>query len=191
MKRIILILSVLGIASFLFYSFGLRKPNIINQVKGKTFHELEIKLLDEKSTLHMKDYKGKKILCVNVASECGYTPQYAGLQKLYETYKDKLVVIGFPCNQFGAQEPGSGSEIESFCKKNYGVTFPITEKIDVKGEKQHPVYQWLCQAANNGVKDVEVKWNFGKFLLDENGKLIEYFPSKTEPLSEAITQYLK
>jgi glutathione peroxidase len=139
----------------------------------------------------MSQFKGKKILCVNVASKCGYTPQYEGLQKLYESNSGKLVIIGFPCNQFLYQESGTPEEIATFCKKNYGVTFPLTEKIDVKGSKQHEIYQWLSNKATNGIKDVEVKWNFGKFLIDENGKFVEYFGSNTEPQSEEIAKYLK
>ena len=153
---------------------------LTNQVPAK-FHELSIKALDGKTTINFAQFKGKKVLCVNTASECGYTPQLAGLQKLADTYKDKLVVIGFPCNQFGGQEPGSSERIQEFCSRRYGVTFMLTEKIDVKGDKQHPVYQWLTQQKYNKVKDVSVRWNFGKFLIDENGKFIEYYASGVTP----------
>jgi glutathione peroxidase len=189
MKTIIITLSVLSIGAFVFYSFKNRKA--VNSVKGKSFYDLSIKSLDGKSTIDFSQFKGKKVLLVNVASKCGYTPQYEGLEKLYEANKEKLVIIGFPCNQFLSQESGSADEIASFCKKNYGVTFPLTEKISVKGTEQHAVYQWLTNKENNGVKDVTVKWNFGKFLIDENGKFVEYFPSGTEPLSEEIAKYLK
>lgn len=189
MKTIIITLSVLSIGAFVFYSFKNRKAE--NSVKGKSFYDLSIKSLDGKSTINFSQFKGKKILLVNVASKCGYTPQYEGLEKLYEANKDKLVIIGFPCNQFLSQESGSAEEIATFCKKNYGVTFPLTEKISVKGTEQHPVYQWLTNKDNNGVKDVVVKWNFGKFLIDEKGQFIEYFPSGTEPLSEEIVKHLK
>ena len=141
--------------------------------------------------INLADYKGKKILFVNVASECGFTPQYEGLQELYELYKDKLMVIGVPSNQFGGQEPGTATEIQSFCKINFGVTFLITEKVDVKGDKQHPLYAWLTQKEQNGVKNSSVKWNFQKYLVDENGKLIDYYFSLTKPMSRKITKHLK
>jgi len=189
MKTIIITLSALSIGAFVFYSFKNRKAE--NTVKGKGFYNLMIKSLDGKSNIDFSQFKGKKVLLVNVASKCGYTPQYEGLEKLYEANKEKLVIIGFPCNQFLYQESGTADEIATFCKKNYGVTFPLTEKIDVKGKDQHPVYQWLTNKENNGVKDVTVKWNFGKFLIDENGNFMEYFPSGTEPLSEEIAKFLK
>ncbi len=160
------------------------------KVVAKSFYDLSIKTLDGTRTIQMSELKGKKVLCVNVASECGYTPQYEGLQKLADAYKDKLVIIGFPCNQFGGQEPGNSSEIASFCKKNYGVTFMLTEKIDVKGDKQHPVYQWLTQQALNSKSDATVKWNFNKFLIDENGNWVSYFGSAVEPMSTEITSKL-
>lgn len=140
--------------------------------------------------INLSDFKGKKILFVNVASECGFTSQYEGLQKLHDTYNKKLVVIGVPCNQFGGQEPGTSEEIQTFCKKNYGVTFLITEKIDVKGEQQHPLYQWLTQKEKNEKFSTSVKWNFQKYIVDENGKLIEYFYSITKPLSKKIIKLL-
>lgn len=145
----------------------------------------------EGGTIDFSKFKGKKILVVNTASECGYTPQYADLEKLYETYKGKLVVVGFPANNFGGQEPGSNAEIKDFCKKNYGVSFPMAGKVSVKGEDIHPLFRWLTSKTENGVMDAEIKWNFTKFLLDENGKLIAYFPSKVNPMSEEITKYLK
>ncbi|MES2838417.1 MAG: glutathione peroxidase [Bacteroidota bacterium] len=188
MKITILTFSLL-LGMFLLYRFVFAK-NSVNTVKGKSFYDLKITSLDGKEQIDFSAFKGKKVLCVNTASHCGYTPQYEGLQKLYETYKDKLIVIGFPCNQFMFQENGSAEEIESFCKKNYGVTFSLTEKIDVKGNDQHPVYQWLCQKENNGVEDITVKWNFGKFLIDENGKFVAYFDSKTEPLAKELVSKL-
>ena len=144
----------------------------------------------EGGTIDLSKYKGKKILIVNTASKCGYTPQYEGLQKLYDKYKDKLVIIGFPANNFGGQEPGTNVEIKEFCTKNYGVTFPMAAKVSVKGEDIAPIYKWLCSKAENGVMDAEIKWNFGKFLLDEKGTLINYFSSKTTPMSEEITSKL-
>ena len=140
--------------------------------------------------IDFSSFKGKKILVVNTASECGYTPQYKELQELYEKYKSKLVIVGFPANNFGGQEPGSNSEIKSFCEKNYGVSFPMAAKVSVKGDDAAPIYQWLTHKDQNGVMDAEIKWNFNKFLLDENGRLITKFESKTTPMSEEITSKL-
>lgn len=135
-------------------------------------------------------YKGKKILIVNTASQCGLTPQYEGLEKLYNQYKDKLVIVGFPANNFGGQEPGSNSEIKAFCKKNYGVSFPMAEKISVKGDDTHELYKYLkAQAAARGFAD-PVTWNFGKFLVNEKGELIATFSPRTAPMSEDILKYL-
>lgn len=141
-------------------------------------------------TIDFSQYKGKKILIVNTASKCGFTPQYAGLEEMYKKYKDKLVIVGFPANNFGQQEPGSNAEINSFCKKNYGVSFPMAEKVSVKGSDIHPLFKYLdAEAAKLGVKD-PIKWNFTKFLLDENGKLLAVFPSQVTPMSDEITKYL-
>lgn len=144
----------------------------------------------EGEKLDISTFQGKKVLFVNTASKCGYTPQYKELQSLSEKYKHKLIVVGFPCNQFGGQEPGSQKEIVQFCQKNYGVTFQLTEKIKVKGSEQHPIYQWLTQKQLNGLKDSKVNWNFQKYLLDEKGQLIEVFGSSTQPLSKKITDLL-
>ena len=141
--------------------------------------------------LELKQFKGKYILFINVASKCGFTPQYKGLQELYDKYNDKLVVIGVPCNQFGSQEPGDSKTIETFCEVNYGVTFPITEKIDVKGSQQHPLYKWLTEKQQNGIKNSKVKWNFQKYLISPEGELIDYYYSMTSPTSSKITKHLK
>ncbi len=178
MKTIILSLAVIGLASFTF----IKPSNTVHQFKVKSINGTEI---------DFASFKGKKILIVNTASECGYTPQYEGLQKLYEQHKDKLVIVGFPCNQFGGQEPGTETSIKEFCKSRYGVTFPLTTKVDVKGENTASIYKWLCSKEQNGVLDAEIKWNFNKFLLDENGKILAYFPSKVTPDSEEILKYLK
>lgn len=159
---------------------------LTTNISAKSIYDFKVEGL-EGGTIDFSTYKGKKILIVNTASKCGYTPQYEDLEKLYETYKDKLVIVGFPANNFGGQEPGSNVEIKEFCKKNYGVTFPMAAKISVKGDDMAPIYQWLCNKTQNGVLDAEVGWNFGKFLLDENGKLLNYFPSKVKPMSEEIT----
>jgi glutathione peroxidase len=155
-----------------------------------SIHSFKVKSIDG-GTIDFSKFKGKKILVVNTASKCGYTPQYEALQKVADQYKDKLVIVGFPANNFGAQEPGSDGEIVEFCKKNYGVTFPLASKISVKGDDTAPIYKWLTSKTENGVLDATISWNFNKFLLDENGKMIAYFPSKVTPDSEEITKYLK
>lgn len=142
------------------------------------------------SPLDLNDFKGKFILFVNVASQCGFTQQYKDLQKLSDLYVNKLVVIGLPCNQFGKQEPGSSSEIQNFCELNYGVTFILTEKIDVKGKNQHPLYAWLTTKALNNKKSSSVKWNFQKYLVDDKGVLIDYYYSITNPMSSKIIKHL-
>lgn len=135
--------------------------------------------------------RGHKVIVVNTASECGYTPQYAQLQELYETYKDKgLIIIGFPSNDFGKQEPGSEAEIATFCQKNYGVTFPMMAKVETKDEDQHAVYNWLTQKELNGVLDSSVKWNFHKYLIDADGRLVMSFGSAVTPLDEEILEWL-
>jgi len=159
-------------------------------VMGYSIYDFKVTGLDG-NEIDFSSYKGKKILIVNTASECGYTPQYADLQKLYDQYKDKLVIVGFPANNFGGQEPGSNTEIASFCKKNYGVTFPMAEKVSVKGDDIHPIFKYLEEEAKKlGTQEPVVKWNFTKFLIDENGKLVKVFPSKVKPMSEEITVYL-
>jgi glutathione peroxidase len=155
----------------------------------KSIYQFQVEGL-EGGTVDFSSFKGKKILIVNTASKCGYTKQYEGLEKLYEQYKDKLVIVGFPANNFGGQEPGTNTEIKEFCKKNYGVTFPMAAKVSVKGDDQADIFKWLCNKSQNGVLDAEIKWNFGKFLLDEKGNLITYFPSKVEPMSEELTSKL-
>ena len=151
-----------------------------------SIHTFKVEALDG-TTINFADFKGKKILIVNTASECGYTPQYKELEALYQKFKDKLVIVGFPANNFGGQEPGTNTEIKAFCQQNYGVTFPMAAKISVKGDDAAPIYQWLCTKSQNGLIDAEIKWNFNKFLLDENGNMIAYFPSKVTPMSEQIT----
>jgi glutathione peroxidase len=155
-----------------------------------SFHALTAQDIDGQP-VSMADFKGKKVIVVNTASECGYTPQYKQLQELYSNYKDKgLVIIGFPCNDFGGQEPGSEAEIARFCEKNFGVTFPMMSKVHVKGAEQHPVYQWLTSKAKNGAMDSEVKWNFHKYLIDEQGRLVKSLGSGVGPLDEQITSWL-
>lgn len=155
-----------------------------------SFHDFKIQKLDSDEILDFSTFKGKKVLIVNVASKCGFTYQYEDLEKLQNQYAEKLIVVGLPCNQFLGQEPGSEEQIASFCSTTYGVSFPMTTKIDVKGKNQHPLYQWLTQKSLNGVDDFKVGWNFNKFLVDENGQLKAYFPSKVKPLDSEITSLI-
>jgi glutathione peroxidase len=155
-----------------------------------SIHSFKVKSI-EGGTIDFSKFKGKKILVVNTASKCGYTPQYEALEKVYEQYKDKLVIVGFPANNFGGQEPGSDGEIQEFCKARFGVKFPLASKISVKGDDVAPIYQWLTSKEKNGVLDATIAWNFNKFLLDENGKMIAYFPSKVKPDDEEILKYVK
>ena len=154
---------------------------------SESIYNIKVNKLDGTS-LDLKEFKGKKMLFVNVASKCGYTPQYAELQELYDQYSEKLEIFGVPCNQFGGQEPGSDEEIAQFCKKNYGVTFTMLEKVDVKGSSQHPLYSWLTTKEKNGVMDATVKWNFHKFLVDEEGALINMYNSRTNPVGTEMLE---
>ena len=138
-------------------------------------------------SIDFKDFKGKKVLVVNTASKCGFTPQYSDLEKLYNRFKDKLVIVGFPCNNFGQQAPGTGKEISAFCTNTYHITFPMAAKVNVKGTDTAPIYQWLeSQATAKGLSPAIPQWNFGKYLLDENGQLVAVFPSKTNPMSTEV-----
>ena len=156
----------------------------------KSIHSFKVESLDGK-TIDFSKFKGKKILIVNTASECGFTPQYEDLEKLYDTYKNKLVIVGFPANNFGGQEPGSNQEIATFCKKNYGVSFPMAAKVSVKGSDAAPIFKFLTDKKLNGVKNTTILWNFTKFLLNEKGELVDTFISTTKPTSDSITKYLK
>ncbi|CAM3439135.1 glutathione peroxidase [Pontibacter korlensis] len=151
-----------------------------NQISD--FYTFKVNGLDGKE-VDFSQYKGKKVLLVNTASECGYTPQYEGLQQLHETHGDEVVVLGFPANNFGGQEPGSHEEIASFCQKNYGVSFQMFEKVSVKGEDKHPLYVWLTE---NAPGNEEPSWNFCKYLVDENGKVVAFYPSKVKPMDEEL-----
>ncbi|MFN8242661.1 MAG: glutathione peroxidase [Ferruginibacter sp.] len=155
----------------------------------KSIYDFKVESLDG-GTIDFAAFKGKKILVVNTASKCGYTPQYEELEKLYQTYKDRLVVVGFPANNFLSQEPGTNAQIKEFCTKNYGVTFPMAAKISVKGDDTAPIYKWLCNKSENGVLDATIKWNFNKFLIDENGTILDWYPSKVTPMSTEITSKL-
>ncbi|UOE39809.1 glutathione peroxidase [Chryseobacterium suipulveris] len=191
MKRIFII--ILSVAAFM-QNCGNQKTEIskekTQQLMGKTIYDYKVESLDG-GEINFADFKGKKILIVNTASECGFTPQYADLEQLSKDYKDKLVVVGFPANNFGAQEPGTNAEIGAFCQKNYGVTFPMAAKVSVKGDDTAPIFKYLTEKDLNGVKNTSILWNFTKFLVDENGKLIDTFISTTKPTSSSITKYLK
>lgn len=153
------------------------------------FYNFSVKTL-EGNDFDLSSLKGKKVMVVNVASKCGFTPQYKDLEELYEKYSGELVILGFPANNFANQEPGTAEEIRQFCSQNYGVTFPIMEKISVKGNNIHPLYKWLTTKAENGVLDSDVKWNFQKYLIDENGKLVDVLYSKDKPGSEKVISWL-
>jgi len=158
---------------------------------GKTFYDFKVKTL-EGDNFDLASLKGKKVMVVNTASKCGFTPQYADLEKLYLKYGgDKFTIIGFPANNFLHQEPGSNKDIRQFCTREYGVTFPMMEKISVKGRDMAPLYQWLTRKSENGVLDSEVKWNFQKYLIDENGKLVKVILSKEKPDSEEIVNWIE
>jgi glutathione peroxidase len=182
MKTFIISLSLLSLA-------------FINPMKTTTdipasFHEFKVNSIDGQP-VNFDQFKGKKVLLVNVASRCGYTPQYEGLQELYEKYSNKIVVLGFPANNFGGQEPGSNDDIASFCEATYGVTFPMFEKVSVKGLDKHPLYRWLSDSKLNGWNDQEPSWNFCKYLVDENGKLLKFFPSSVKPMSDELIKAIE
>lgn len=176
------------LASFFLFSFfcAAKEPkNIPSSIYDFKIISLEGKEID------FSAFKGKKILIVNTASKCGFTPQYKELETLYEQYKDQLVIVGFPANNFLFQEPKGNTEIAAFCQRNYGVSFPMSEKVSVKGKDIAPIYYWLTHKKHNGLKDAPVKWNFQKYLLDENGKLIAVFNPKSSPLSKDLVELIK
>ena len=188
MLKLLIFSVVIIIAALVIYSFSSKKA-IIKELPSIYDQQIDISDIDGNS-IDLNQFKGKKILFVNVASKCGFTPQYSELQELHEQFGDKLTVIGLPSNQFGNQEPGTHEEIKEFCSVNFGVSFLITEKLDVKGDGQHPIYQWLTDKSKNGNKSSEVRWNFQKYLLDEEGRLIDFFYSMTKPLSSKIVDLL-
>jgi glutathione peroxidase len=163
------------------------------QKVGKTtsFYDLKAETIDGKP-FDFSSLKGKKVLIVNTASKCGFTPQYKELENLYKTYGgEKFVIIGFPANNFKNQEPGANEEIKEFCQLNYGVTFPMMSKISVKGDDMNPVYQWLTKKERNGKIDSEVSWNFQKYMIDEKGNLVDYAAPKESPTSDKIVNWIK
>ncbi len=184
MKRLSIVLT--AICSFL---FGKSIAQDIPITPPVDFYQLSFSSISGDS-ISFISFKGKKVLIVNTASKCGFTPQFKDLEELYKEYKDNLVIIGFPSNDFGAQDPGSNKDIENFCQINYGVTFLMMEKSTVKGENKNPVYQWLCDKSQNGWNETEPSWNFCKYLIDEEGRLVAFYPSKVKPLSEDIVKRL-
>ena len=176
MKYLLIICSVIF---FLFFSKITAKDGEGNQM-GQPIYNYKVKLIDGKE-ISMSDYKNKVLLIVNVASFCGNTPQYKGLEDLYKKYHDKgFEILGFPCNQFGQQEPGTNEEIKDFCKTNYSITFPLFDKIDVNGDNTHPLYKYL-KSAKPEFNNEDIKWNFAKFLIDKNGNVIDKFKPKFQP----------
>ena len=179
MKKIFPLLAIFLITTF---SYAQKEQSVYD------FTVLDI----EGNSFSFANLKGKKIMIVNTASKCGLTPQYKDLQALHERYKDSnFVIVGFPANNFMSQEPGTNEDIAQFCEKNYGVTFLMMEKISVKGNDQHPLYQYLTSKERNGLSDEEVKWNFQKFLIDENGQLTKVISPRTSPLAEEITSWIE
>ncbi len=158
--------------------------------RAQSFYDLKTNTIDGKE-FSFSSLKGKKVMIVNTASKCGFTPQYEDLEKVYKAYKDKnFVIIGFPANNFNKQEPGTNADIKEFCTKNYGVSFPMMEKISVKGEDMDPVYHWLTEKKLNGKIDSSVKWNFQKYLIDENGNLVDVAYSIEKPSDEKIVNWI-
>lgn len=163
----------------------------VKQPLSSTFYDLKTNDINE-LPFSFDQLKGKKVLIVNTASKCGYTKQYAELQKLYDHYKNQnFVIIGFPCNNFGEQEPDSNLEIQKFCQENYGVTFPMMGKIDVEGSYKHPIFQWLTDQKINGKADVKINWNFNKFFISENGEWMQHFPSEVTPFDPKIIKLIE
>jgi glutathione peroxidase len=183
-KLIILLLLIITVVALFAFMSKKGKPN-------SSIHQFKAKLLDG-SVLDLSTLKGKKILIVNTASKCGFTPQYKELETLYETYKNKnLVILGFPCNQFGGQEPGTSHDIEQFCTKNFGVSFLMMEKTNVKGDSISEIYAWLTSKQKNGVMSSTVRWNFQKYMIDENGFLVDYVFSFKSPNCKKIISWLQ
>ena len=164
--------------------------NSYNYADNLSFYDINVKTIDGED-FDLSTFKGKKLLVVNVASKCGLTPQYIQLEELYKEYKNQnFTVLAFPSSDFANQEYTDSQKISSFCQKNYGVTFPIFEKVSVKGKSKHSIYQWLTEKNNNGKKNVPVLWNFQKFIIDENGQWVDYFLPTTSPKSKKIVKWI-
>ena len=163
-----------------------RPKNLTMPANAKSFYDFKLKSIEGKE-IDFSTFKGKKVLIVNTASECGYTPQYDELQNLHETHGSKLTILGFPANNFGGQEPGTNVEIGAFCRKNFGVTFQLFEKVDVKDNE---LYKWLSDENQNGWNSEVPTWNFCKYLVNENGELVKYYSSAVNPMSDEIVKML-
>jgi glutathione peroxidase len=185
---IVLLLAVAGGFAYYLRSNGNVKENA--GLKSSSIHRFKVTALDG-STINFADFKGKKIMVVNTASKCGLTPQYEGLESLYKKYGDRLIIVGFPSNDFLFQEPGTNADIAAFCQRNYGVSFPMAAKVEVKGKNQAPVYQWLTNKNLNGVESSAITWNFQKYLIDERGKLVQHFSPKTDPEDPEIIKWIE
>ena len=187
MKRPIVFILVLAFLNVSCFKKASSRPENVESDMKSEFYDFKMTAIDG-TEINFEKYKGKKVMLVNVASECGFTPQYEGLQKLHEKYRDNLVILGFPANNFGGQEPGSNEEIAGFCKKNYGVDFQMFEKISVKGDDIHPLYQWLSDKDKNGWNNDAPNWNFCKYIIDEDGHLTHYFQSAIKPMGPEIQE---
>ena len=189
-NKAIKIAGLFGLAlAFIFTIAATSKKVEVKSGSKMSIYDFKMKTLDGQD-LSLSKFKGKKMLIVNTASECGYTPQYKNLQALHEKYGNKVVVIGFPANNFGGQEPGTSTEIKTFCTKNYGVTFQMMDKVSVKGSDMTPLYKWLSTKEENGTCSDAPGWNFCKYLIDENGNVVKFFNSKVDPMSNEITSLL-
>lgn len=189
-NKIIKIAGIFGVAIAFIFSFAATTKKVeVKSGSKMSIYDFKMKTLDGQD-LSLSIFKGKKILIVNTASECGYTPQYKNLQALHEKYGNKVVVIGFPANNFGGQEPGTSKEIKTFCTKNYGVTFQMMDKVSVKGSDMTPLYKWLSTKEENGTCDDAPSWNFCKYLIDEKGNVVKFFSSKVDPMSNEIISLL-
>ncbi len=189
--KIIPLTSYIGLVLLFALSMGAGGLKAKEAAAQKTIYDFSVKTIDGQEQ-SLAQYKGNVVLIVNVASKCGFTPQYKGLQELYDKYKNRgFVVLGFPCNQFLSQEPGTNDEIKHFCSINYGVTFPMFDKIDVNGDNAHPLYKYLTSAKGGFITD-SIKWNFTKFLVDRKGAVVKRYPPQTVPkdIEEDIKQYL-
>lgn len=194
MKKILFLFAIIAFAC----TSSIQKQNIDNSqittldqlLMEKSIYDFKMKDINGE-LVDFSKFKGQKLLLVNVASKCGYTPQYADLQKLHEAHGDKVTIIGFPANNFGGQEPGTNEEIKQFCSENYGVTFKMMDKVSVKGADKDPLYRWLSDKNMNGVNDKEPSWNFCKYFINENGKLVKFFPSSVKPMDEEIIKLIQ
>jgi glutathione peroxidase len=189
MKKLLIVFAVIAFAC----TSSVQKQNPQNitsldqLIMQKSIYDFKMKDINGEE-VDFSQFKGKKLLLVNVASKCGYTPQYEDLQKLHEMHGDKVLIIGFPANNFGGQEPGSNEEIKQFCSENYGITFTMMDKISVKGADKDPLYRWLSDKDLNGWNDKEPSWNFCKYFINEKGELVKFFPSSVKPTDEEIVK---